>query len=140
MTAPQDGLASLIAEFENQRKQLTQMQDELASASATVSSPRNEVTVTVGSSGAIEELRFNNRDYRRMGPEELADMITTTIGDARSAVEDQVMKSMTGLTGGGGSAVADMMSGAFDWQSMFPADLAQQLVDGERRPDGKQAP
>lgn len=140
MTAPQDGLADLIAEFETQRQQLTRMQDELASATATVTSSRNELTVTVGSSGAIEELRFNNRDYRRMGPEELAELITTTVEDARSTVEQQVTKAMGALTGGGDSALADMMSGSFDWQSMFPADLAQQLINGEHRPDGKQAP
>lgn len=140
MTGPQDGLASLIAEFEAQREQLGRMQDELASASATVSSPRNELTVTVGASGAVEELRFNNRDYRRMGPEELAGMITKALGEARSEVERKVMSAMGGLSVGGDAAMADMMSGSFDWKSMFPADLTQQLIDGESRPDGKQAP
>lgn len=132
MTSSRDELEKLIADFASQREQLIEAQEEVRRATATVTSPRNVLTVTVGPGGEIEELVFNNRDYRRMGPEDLAALVRTTIADARSRVTARVTAAM-GPLAGGDAALTDMMSGSFDWSTILPADLFGQA---EGRPEG----
>lgn len=126
MTTPRDELDRLIADFADQRDRLVEAQERIRRTSATVTSPRNVLTVTVGPGGEIDELVFNNRDYRRMGPEDLADLVRTTVADARAEVARKVTSAMNPLAGDHG-ALADMMSGSFDWRSILPADLSEQL-------------
>lgn len=137
MTSPRDGLDSLIAEFNNQRNQLVESQKKIHAITATVSSVRNELTVTVGHTGEIQTLRFNNRDYRNLGPEALAELVTTTITQAREQVAEAVQAAMRPMLGDD-SSLQGMLTGEVDWQEMFPAGLFDQIdsrgpVPGEKK-------
>ncbi|HXV94790.1 MAG TPA: YbaB/EbfC family nucleoid-associated protein [Pseudonocardia sp.] len=128
MTAPREELDRLVAEFTEQHQQLLAAQQRLSEVSATVTSPRNVLTVTVGAAGQLEEVRFNNRDYRNMGPEDLGELVKRTIEDARAALADQIHETMQPLSGGS-TTLDEMLKGSFDWQQIFPAGMFD-AIDG----------
>lgn len=128
MTAPREGLDQLAAEFAENRRKLLAAQRKLTSVTASATSARNVLTVTVGPGGQLQEVRFNNRDYRDMGPEDLGEMVRETVEEARAAMVGQVHRAMRPLQGDR-SALDDLMTGSFDWKKLFPADMFDGVDD-----------
>lgn len=86
------------AEAEQMRAKAEQMQQMLRSAAAKVSSPDGVVTVTVGPSGVLQELKFDARAYRRP-PEALSALVLRLIGEAQRKVSAQMTSALGALVG-----------------------------------------
>jgi DNA-binding protein YbaB len=128
VTTPREGLDQLAAEYAEQRKKLLTAQRKLNRVTATATSARNVLTVTVGPGGQLQEVRFNNRDYRDMGPEDLGEMVKQTVEEARVALAAEVQRAMRPLQGNR-STLDALLGGSFDWKKLFPADMFDQITD-----------
>ncbi|WP_439386267.1 YbaB/EbfC family nucleoid-associated protein [Amycolatopsis lexingtonensis] len=62
---PGDPLAAFTVELEEIRAKAATAQETLRSATASVQSPDGAVSVTVGPSGVLQDLRFGPRAYER---------------------------------------------------------------------------
>jgi hypothetical protein len=65
----------LLAEFERQRVALAELQREMQNLSETSTSPRREVSVTVGQNGVLTDIQFPSSAFRRMTPGELSSVL-----------------------------------------------------------------
>ncbi|MEU5845791.1 MULTISPECIES: YbaB/EbfC family nucleoid-associated protein [Saccharopolyspora] len=74
--------------------------ESLSRMSGTASSPRGEVTVQVGPSGAMEDIRLTPA-ARALEAEQLARLILTTAQQAQRSVGAQVVEIMTDYVGDG---------------------------------------
>lgn len=80
----------LREEYERQMGRLEDMQRRMKEVSATALSRRRELSVTVDSQGVITELKFLTDAYRKLARNELSELVTRTIADAREKALDQV--------------------------------------------------
>ncbi|XVV16083.1 YbaB/EbfC family nucleoid-associated protein [Actinoplanes sp. CA-131856] len=76
-------------EYKRQRERLGEMQRKMSEISATASSPRREVTITVGQNGVLTDIQFANGAYRRMTPADLTAAILSTYAEAKEAVNEK---------------------------------------------------
>ncbi|RKT88561.1 YbaB/EbfC DNA-binding family protein [Saccharopolyspora antimicrobica] len=74
--------------------------ESLRQMSGTAASPRGEITVQVGPSGAMEDIRLTPA-ARAMEAEQLAQLILTTSQEAQRTVGAQVVEIMTEYVGDG---------------------------------------
>ncbi|MER7083996.1 YbaB/EbfC DNA-binding family protein [Saccharopolyspora kobensis] len=74
--------------------------ESLRQMSGTATSPRGEITVQVGPSGAMEDIRLTPA-ARAMEAEQLAQLILTTSQEAQRSVGAQVVEIMTEYVGDG---------------------------------------
>lgn len=120
----------MMAELRDQYEGMIRLQDSASKVSGTANSPRQQVTATVDSRGALTGIRFNGNSYRTMAPEELASMIVETVRaaqqNARRALREYV--GDLGLPGADLDALAD---GTMDWRSAYSDTftLPQPLLD-----------
>lgn len=77
----------------------------MKTANATVSSPDEAVTVTVGAGGAVTDVRFGNRAYQHP-PQQLASLLMQTIGKAQRQVSGEVSEAFAGLVGSSSTAMS----------------------------------
>ncbi|MEA5359159.1 YbaB/EbfC family nucleoid-associated protein [Amycolatopsis sp., V23-08] len=99
-SVPPDGdpLAAFNAELEGIKAQAAAAQERLRAATATVQSPDGAVTVTVGPSGVLQELRFGPRAYDRP-PQALSGTVMQLIGRAQQKVSAEVADAFSGMVG-----------------------------------------
>ncbi len=93
-----DPLAAFTVELEEIRAKATAAQEKLRSAVATVQSPDRTVSVTVGPSGVLQDLRFAPRAYERP-PQALAGLVLQLIGRAQQKVSAEVADAFSGMVG-----------------------------------------
>ena len=62
-------IESLFQEYERQRSSLGEMQQKMRAISATATSQRREVAVTVGQNGVLTDVQFPTSAYKRMTPQ-----------------------------------------------------------------------
>lgn len=74
--------------------------ESLRQMSGTATSPRGEITVQVGPSGAMEDIRLTPA-ARALEAEQLAQLILTTSQEAQRTVGAQVVEIMTEYVGDG---------------------------------------
>ena len=85
MSSPHDSaLDDLMAEYRIQLGQLNDSYRKMREITATVTAVRQTVKVTVDSKGELVELQFPTHAYKQMAPIELANLLLTTIADARA--------------------------------------------------------
>ena len=108
----------MMAELEKQRDDLARLQAGLASVSATATSPKRQVSVTVDARGGVTELKFLSQAYRSMSGTELASTIVATISDAQRQVRERLAEQ-AGQGGPPGATPADLANGTVDLQSAF---------------------
>lgn len=96
------------------RARAESVQEEIQTATATVSSPDGAATVTVGAGGAVTDIRFGNRAYERP-PQQLAALLMQLLGKAQQQVSAKVVSAFGGLVGDS-SAAMDMLT------QFLPAD------------------
>ena len=100
----------LLERYRQKRDQLRDVQRTVGTATATVTTEDEMITVTVGPRGRLVGLEFNPRVYRRMSPSELAAAVLAAAGEASSQVDGQVRAALAPLrppapeTGNGGAA------------------------------------
>ncbi|WP_329530456.1 YbaB/EbfC family nucleoid-associated protein [Streptomyces sp. NBC_01450] len=91
MSTPYDQkIEELLAQYREQRDESAETRRRINEVSATVTAPRQAVKVTVGAQGQISAIEFPTGAYRRMAPKELADLLITTIQEARAKALEQV--------------------------------------------------
>ncbi|MCX2731757.1 YbaB/EbfC family nucleoid-associated protein [Saccharopolyspora sp. NFXS83] len=122
----------LQEEFERQRSQVGEMQQRLRELSATVVSPRREVSVTVGSQGVLQDLHFPTSTYRKLPKNELAELITDTIAAAREKALDQTAAVIAPSLPEGLDPKA-MLKGDIDVASMPQPELPPMVAEMQKR-------
>jgi DNA-binding protein YbaB len=93
-----DPLAAFTVELEEIRAKAAAAQEKLRTAVATVQSPDGAVTVTVGPSGVLQDLRFGPRAYERP-PQALSGLVLQLIGRAQQKVSAEVAEAFSGMVG-----------------------------------------
>lgn len=93
-----DPLAAFTVELEEIRAKAAEAQEKLRSAVATIHSPDGAVSVTVGPSGVLQELRFGARAYER-SPQALSGLVMQLIGRAQQKVSADVASAFDGMVG-----------------------------------------
>ena len=91
-----DPLAAFGAELGDIRAKAAAAQEKLRSAVASVQSPDGAVSVTVGPSGVLQDLRFGPRAYERP-PQALSGLVLQLIGRAQQKVSAQVADAFSGM-------------------------------------------
>jgi DNA-binding protein YbaB len=91
-------LAAFTAELEGIQAKAAAVQERLRSATATVQSPDGAVSVTIGPSGVLQELRFGPRAYERP-PQALSSTVMQLIGRAQQKVSAEVADAFSGMVG-----------------------------------------
>lgn len=89
-----DRIEGLLAEYEKQRNSLTDLQNRMRALTASATSPRREVTVTVGQNGVLTDIKFPTPAYKRMTPADLVDAIMTAYGEAKEDVMTQAAAAL----------------------------------------------
>ncbi|MEU1755719.1 YbaB/EbfC family nucleoid-associated protein [Micromonospora matsumotoense] len=84
-----DRVEKLFAEYERQRSGLTALQERMRKVRGSATSPRREVTITVGQNGVLTDISFPSGAYRRMTPTELQATIMQTFAEAKEQVMEQ---------------------------------------------------
>ena len=100
-----DPSGGLDAQISRLREQAEKVQERITTATATVSSPDESVTVTVGAGGAVTDVRFGNRAYQRP-PQQLASVLMQVIGKAQRKVSAEVSTAFAGLVGPDSTAMS----------------------------------
>lgn len=93
-----DPLAAFTVELEEIRAKAAAAQEKLRSATASVQSPDGAVSVTVGPSGVLQDLRFGPRAYERP-PQALAGLVMQLVGRAQQKVSAEVAEAFGGMVG-----------------------------------------
>ncbi|MBE8520098.1 YbaB/EbfC family nucleoid-associated protein [Amycolatopsis sp. H6(2020)] len=93
-----DPLAAFTVELEEIRAKAAAAQEKLRSATASVQSPDGAVSVTLGPSGVLQDLRFGPRAYDRP-PQALAGVVMQLIGRAQQKVSAEVAEAFSGMVG-----------------------------------------
>ena len=82
-------LERMFEQYRQQREGLGALTEKMAAVSATATSPRREVEVTVGRNGVVTGVKFPTTAYRRMTPRELAETIMATMNEAKAEAQEQ---------------------------------------------------
>ncbi|KXK60061.1 hypothetical protein AWW66_20815 [Micromonospora rosaria] len=123
-----DRIETLFAEYERQRTSVQELQEKMSKVKASATSPRREVTVTVGQNGVLTDVSFPTSAYRRMSPTELQATIMQTFTEAREQVMEQAADLLAPLLPAGMNA-AKMVRGEAGVDMYLPPE-------GLRMPQG----
>ncbi|MGW3958606.1 YbaB/EbfC family nucleoid-associated protein [Amycolatopsis sp. NPDC005003] len=93
-----DALAAFGAELAEIQARAAAAQEKLQAATASVQSPDGAVSVTVGPSGVLQDLRFGPRAYERP-PQALSGLVMQLVGRAQQKVSAQVAEAFSGMVG-----------------------------------------
>lgn len=94
----EDPFASLDARIEEMQAKAAAAQEQLANAVATVQAPDGSVSVTLGASGVLKDLKFGARAYERP-PQALAGLVMQLVGRAQQKVSAEMADAFDGLVG-----------------------------------------
>ncbi|MFD5824893.1 YbaB/EbfC family nucleoid-associated protein [Lentzea sp. NPDC060358] len=116
----------LLADYRRSREQLASVQRELAAVSGRASSPDGTVTAVVGSGGKLVELELSELAYRRHRPEQLAELIVRTVGEAAATAAEGTYQTLGSVLPSATDPAA-LVAGTADLQpAEYRAELAQQ--------------
>ncbi|MEW2545796.1 YbaB/EbfC family nucleoid-associated protein [Streptomyces sp. NPDC047002] len=107
MTSPYDQpIEDLLAQYRAQREAAVETRRRINETTGTATAPRQTVKVTVGAQGEVTAIEFPTSAYRRLPPKELAEVLMTTIAQARADAMEKVGDLMSdqlppGVTMGG---------------------------------------
>ncbi|WP_406077935.1 YbaB/EbfC family nucleoid-associated protein [Micromonospora sp. NBC_00858] len=116
-----DRIESLLEEYQRQRNSLTEMQQKMRELSASVTSPRREVTVTVGQNGVVTDIRFPTGAYKRLTPADLTTVILETYAEAKEQVLAQATAILAPMLPDGVDAGA-LVRGTAGTDAYLPAE------------------
>src|SRR4051812_43020998 len=104
-------IADALGELDEQRRKLTEMQGQLATAKTTVRARDRLFIVTLDGRGEVTEIAFDSLRYRRLAPAELAKLIVDTIATGRKEAIDK-MGAMLGADPLPGISFAEIATNA----------------------------
>ncbi|SDF91115.1 YbaB/EbfC DNA-binding family protein [Lentzea fradiae] len=87
----------LLADYRRSREQLAAVQRELAAVSGEASSPDGSVSAVVGPGGKLVGLELSELAYRRHRPEQLAELIVRTVGEAAGAAAEDSYRTLSAV-------------------------------------------
>ncbi|SDQ86618.1 YbaB/EbfC family nucleoid-associated protein [Actinopolyspora saharensis] len=96
----------LVAEYRRSRERTSALRDELEAMEETVTSERGAVSVTVGSAGALRDLRLSEQAYQQHRPAELAELIVRLSGTAADRVARRAEEAVSEVLPAGADPVA----------------------------------
>jgi len=100
-----DPVAGFTAQMDALQTKAEEVQELLRTTTAKASAPDGAASVTVGPGGALVDLTFGERAYRRR-PEALASLVLALVGQAQKQVSAQVAGAFGGLVGEDSPAMA----------------------------------
>ena len=110
----------LFEDYQRQRSRMADLSKQLQEISATATSPRREVAVTVQHQGGISDLKFLSGAYKRMAPADLAELILATVAEARKRAGDAAAELLAPMLPSSMNA-REIVSGKLDLESIAPA-------------------
>jgi hypothetical protein len=114
-------IEDFFEEYRQQRSGLGDLKRRMLAVSATVLSPRREVSVTVGHSGVVTGLAFPTNAYKQLTPKELADLLLNTIREAKDQAAVAAADIIAPLLPAGLNA-RELMRGNLSLDEMVPAE------------------
>ncbi|WP_213453722.1 YbaB/EbfC family nucleoid-associated protein [Rhizomonospora bruguierae] len=114
-------IESLFGEYQRQRNRLTELQQKMREISASATSPRREVTVTVGQNGVITDIRFPTGAYKRLTPADLTGVIMETYAEAKEQAMEQATAILAPIVPEGVDAAA-LVRGTAGTDAFLPAE------------------
>ena len=114
-------IESLFQEYESQRSSLSEMQQKMRDVSATATSQRREVAVTVGQNGVVTDIQFPTNAYKRMTPKELRTVLMAAYADAKEQALGQATEVLKPFLPDGMDADA-LVRGTAGAEAYFPAE------------------
>jgi DNA-binding protein YbaB len=126
----ESALKEIMAEYEQARKDITQLQRAVESAAGSARSKNRMISATVDGRGEVTEVKFHGQNWRSMAPGELGKLVVQTITAAREAAQKQMWSSISTLEPGGLDLSA-AVAGRLDWSAMTPeaVELPQVIQD-----------
>jgi DNA-binding protein YbaB len=131
-----DPLAAFTAELEELQAKAATAQERLRSAVATVQAPDGAVSVTVGPSGVLQDLRLGPRAYERP-PQALAGLVMQLIGRAQQKVSAEVADAFSGMVGENSAArelLGEFLPEPGQDEGPLPDSGAKFMPEAEERP------
>ncbi|MFD4879891.1 YbaB/EbfC family nucleoid-associated protein [Streptomyces sp. NPDC058420] len=124
MPGPYDlQIEDLLEQYRRQRKEAAATRRRINETTSTVTAPRQTVKITVGAQGEVTAIEFPTGAYRRMAPKELADVLLTTLRQARA----EALEGVAGVLAEQlppGVTVPDLLQGRVDPGAVLPEDPA----------------
>jgi DNA-binding protein YbaB len=124
MPGPYDQqIEDLLEQYRRQRDEAAETRRRINETTSTVTAPRQTVKITVGAQGEVTAIEFPTGAYRRMPPRELADVLLTTLRQARA----EALEGVAGVLAGRlppGVTVPDLLQGRVDPAAVLPEDPA----------------
>jgi DNA-binding protein YbaB len=131
MSSPfNEQIEQVMAQFTEQRTKLQETQRDLQKATVTASPKDHLLTVTMGVSGEVKDIKFHRNDYATMAPAELSAILVDTLNKARelaAAKAQAAFSSMAGFSSG----LRDSLAGGSELDDIFG------LLDGTTTPAPK---
>ncbi|MFD9123292.1 YbaB/EbfC family nucleoid-associated protein [Kitasatospora sp. NPDC059571] len=115
-------LDELRERVESRMAEFSAMHQKMQALSASATSARRLLTVTVGAQGEVTAVKFHSDGYRSMAPSELEHVVLDTVQRARAQVLEQV-KGLVAPLAPAGLDIDDIMAGRLD-----PGQLAKDHV------------
>ena len=112
-------LADVLAKFEESRAKLLDLQQQMREVSATATSARREVSVTVSQLGGLQDIKFSGNAHRKLAPQELASLIMETFQDAKEQAADRAAEIIAPFTPPGVDA-RELMAGRLGAEALVP--------------------
>ncbi|MEU9345163.1 YbaB/EbfC family nucleoid-associated protein [Streptomyces sp. NPDC048278] len=124
MPSPYDQqIEDLLDQYRRQRDEAAETRRRINETTATVTAPRQTVKITVGAQGEVTAIEFPTGAYRRMAPKELADVLLSTLRQARA----EALEGVSGVLAErlpSGVTVPDLLQGRVDPAAVLPEDPA----------------
>ncbi|MGW2778012.1 YbaB/EbfC family nucleoid-associated protein [Streptomyces olivaceoviridis] len=112
-------IEQLLADYRKEREEAEENRRRINAVTATATSRRREVKVTVSARGEVSEIDFPTGAFRRMTPKELGELIRTTISEARAQALQQVDELPMGQLLFG-LKPSELLTGDVDMSSILP--------------------
>jgi DNA-binding protein YbaB len=87
-------LEGLMEEYRKRRARTAELQRSIREISATATTPRQTIKVTVGAQGDLTGIEFVTGAYKRMAPNELSEAILGAVAEAKVKATDALRELM----------------------------------------------
>jgi DNA-binding protein YbaB len=88
-------LEGLMEEYRKRRARTAELQRSIREISASATTPRQTIKVTVGAQGDLTGIEFLTGAYKRMAPNELTEAILGAVAEAKVKAMDSLRELMT---------------------------------------------
>lgn len=114
-------LEEMFEEYQQERSRLTELHQQMKDISVTAVSPRQEVSVTFSHTAGLTDIKFSSNGYRRLAPQELSDLVMTTVREAREKARAQAAAVIGPVLPDGWDA-QEVVAGRIGLDNLLPSD------------------